>query len=280
MFLRWIFLSQKNSERRVIFRESSWRRKKSSKKQMLWEKHELHEKWLITKYQLGLYKHLIIKDKQRLFLYLTSDFRQARKTFDTSETKKEFGPVVIEYGKVQSKVSLKYDSLHKEVLGKFGSMLGNEMASFHNSVSKVGTGSSLALPHPFFFIFSLLFILPSALPQFLFLIYPMFFPSPHIVFLPLSLPLSLPSFDNLLSSSPSSSLSLPHSLPGPHFFPSTSSSFSSHSCSFPSSLPQPLPAPLRHPPWPSHSLPPPSSSLYLFPFFLFFLPLPPAVYFT
>lgn len=38
---------------------------------------------------------------------------------------------------VQSKVTLKYDSWHKEVLSKFGSMLGNEMSEFHSQVSKV-----------------------------------------------------------------------------------------------------------------------------------------------
>ena len=56
--------------------------------------------------------------------------------FDFSDTKKEFGPVVIDYGKVQSKVSLKYDSWHKDALGKFGHMLGNEMSEFHSQVSK------------------------------------------------------------------------------------------------------------------------------------------------
>jgi hypothetical protein len=38
---------------------------------------------------------------------------------------------------VQSKVSLKYDSWHKEVVSKFGSMLGTEMQDFHGQVSKV-----------------------------------------------------------------------------------------------------------------------------------------------
>ena len=71
------------------------------------------------------------------------NFRQARRTFDTAETKKEFGPVIIEFGKVQSKVSLKYDSWHKEVLGKFGSMLGSEMQDFHSSVSKVSDHTTL-----------------------------------------------------------------------------------------------------------------------------------------
>ena len=43
--------------------------------------------------------------------------------------------VIIDYGKVQSKVSLKYDSWHKDALGKFGNLLGNEMSLFHTQVS-------------------------------------------------------------------------------------------------------------------------------------------------
>lgn len=62
--------------------------------------------------------------------------RKTRTTFDTSDTRREFGPIVIDFAKVQSKVSLKYDSWHKETLGKFGSLLGNEMANFHTQVSK------------------------------------------------------------------------------------------------------------------------------------------------
>ena len=48
----------------------------------------------------------------------------------------EFGPIVIEFGKVQGKVSMKYDSWHRDALGKFGSMLGADMTSFHTTVSK------------------------------------------------------------------------------------------------------------------------------------------------
>ena len=51
--------------------------------------------------------------------------------------KKRFASIVviIDYGKVQSKVSLKYDSWHKDALGKFGNLLGNEMSLFHTQVS-------------------------------------------------------------------------------------------------------------------------------------------------
>jgi len=39
--------------------------------------------------------------------------------------------------KVQSKVGLKYDAWHKEIVSKFGNMLGTEMLDFHGQVSKV-----------------------------------------------------------------------------------------------------------------------------------------------
>ncbi|KAH0500472.1 Cytoplasmic dynein 1 heavy chain 1 [Microtus ochrogaster] len=43
---------------------------------------------------------------------------------------------VEQYVKVQSKVNLKYDSWHKEVLSKFGQMLGTNMTEFHSQISK------------------------------------------------------------------------------------------------------------------------------------------------
>ncbi|KAK6191509.1 hypothetical protein SNE40_003176 [Patella caerulea] len=72
----------------------------------------------------------------KLWMNTLEEIKSSRKTFDTSETQKEIGPVVVQFSKVQSKVSLKYDSWHKEVLSKFGSMLGNEMTEFHAQVSK------------------------------------------------------------------------------------------------------------------------------------------------
>ena len=70
------------------------------------------------------------------WMKLLHDIKKSRGTFDTSETRKEFGPIVIDYAKVQSKVSMKYDSWHKDALGKFGALLGNEMAGFHGTVTK------------------------------------------------------------------------------------------------------------------------------------------------
>ena len=75
----------------------------------------------------------------RNWMTILDDIRTMRKHFDTSETHKEFGPICIQFAKVQSKVSLKYDAWHKEVLAKFGQLLGSEMSSFHAQVGKART---------------------------------------------------------------------------------------------------------------------------------------------
>ncbi|TRY63473.1 hypothetical protein TCAL_02090 [Tigriopus californicus] len=81
---------------------------------------------------------LVQKFKENVdeWMRLLADIKRARSTFDTSDTRKDFGPVIIDYGKVQSKVSLKYDSWHKDALTKFGGMLGQEMTQFHAQISK------------------------------------------------------------------------------------------------------------------------------------------------
>ncbi|XP_058810234.1 dynein heavy chain, cytoplasmic isoform X2 [Phymastichus coffea] len=77
-----------------------------------------------------------LNDDITAWMKCLNDIKKTRTTFDTSDTRKEFGPVIIDFAKVQSKVSLKYDSWHKETLGKFGTLLGNEMTSFHAQVSR------------------------------------------------------------------------------------------------------------------------------------------------
>ncbi|XP_055707524.1 dynein heavy chain, cytoplasmic isoform X3 [Phlebotomus papatasi] len=71
-----------------------------------------------------------------LWIKCLNDIKKSRTTFDTSDTRRAYGPIVIDYAKVQAKVTLKYDSWHKEALSKFGTLLGNEMTTFHGKVSK------------------------------------------------------------------------------------------------------------------------------------------------
>lgn len=53
-----------------------------------------------------------------------------------SETLFQTGPVTVEFGKVQSKVSLKYDAWHKEMLASFGTMMADHMSEFHSEISR------------------------------------------------------------------------------------------------------------------------------------------------
>ncbi len=65
---------------------------------------------------------------QRLGTNLTAwmaclkEMKESRKSFDTQETQRNFGPIQVDYTKVQSKVNVKYDAWHKDVLGMLGSL--------------------------------------------------------------------------------------------------------------------------------------------------------------
>ncbi|TGZ69850.1 hypothetical protein CRM22_003509 [Opisthorchis felineus] len=72
----------------------------------------------------------------RVWMNVLDEIKSMRQHFDVAESQKEFGPIVIMFGKVQSKVSLKYDNWHKDILSKFGNHLGTEMQELYNEVSK------------------------------------------------------------------------------------------------------------------------------------------------
>lgn len=72
-----------------------------------------------------------------LWINTLIEIKNSRATFDTSETRKRIGPIVIDYARVQSKVSLQYDSWHKDkVMSKFATLLNSEMSNLHSAISK------------------------------------------------------------------------------------------------------------------------------------------------
>lgn len=72
------------------------------------------------------------------------EIKNSRTTFDTSDTKKRIGPIVVDYARVQSKVALQYDSWHKDkVMSKFASLLSVEMSDLHSAISKARTDLEL-----------------------------------------------------------------------------------------------------------------------------------------
>jgi dynein heavy chain 1 len=70
---------------------------------------------------------------------LLSDIRQARTTFDTADTRKDFGVCVIDYANAQSKVNAKYDSWQRELLAYYGGKLGSSMKETYSAILKSRT---------------------------------------------------------------------------------------------------------------------------------------------
>ncbi|WVN87983.1 uncharacterized protein L203_103180 [Cryptococcus depauperatus CBS 7841] len=77
---------------------------------------------------------------------LLYDIRQTRSTFDTTETRKDFGVCVIDYANAQSKVNAKYDAWQRELLSRYGAKLGVNMKDTYSDILKARTDlESLAI---------------------------------------------------------------------------------------------------------------------------------------
>ncbi|ORX39193.1 dynein heavy chain, N-terminal region 1-domain-containing protein [Kockovaella imperatae] len=70
---------------------------------------------------------------------LLSDIRQARSTFDTTDTRRDFGICVIDYANAQNKVNAKYDSWQRDLLTRYGSRLGVSMKESYAALLKART---------------------------------------------------------------------------------------------------------------------------------------------
>jgi dynein heavy chain 1 len=63
------------------------------------------------------------------------EIRRSRTTFDTSETQKEIGPIIVRYAQVQANVNNKYDYWHKDILSNYGQRFADQIKSFHSTIS-------------------------------------------------------------------------------------------------------------------------------------------------
>jgi dynein heavy chain 1 len=76
----------------------------------------------------------MLEDDVEKWTQLLNEIRQGRKTFDTSDDKKYFGAMVINYSGVKQEVNNKYDQWHKEILNKFGNKLKTTMRAFYQEI--------------------------------------------------------------------------------------------------------------------------------------------------
>ena len=70
----------------------------------------------------------------QLWERLLIDMKRARATFDTNDQRRQFGPILIEYSAVQQKVNNKYDAWHKDILARFGALLGELLLHLYSSL--------------------------------------------------------------------------------------------------------------------------------------------------
>lgn len=70
------------------------------------------------------------------WLQMLTEIRKTRFTFDTSDSIKRFGSLIINYEQVQARVNAKYDSWQKDVLVKFAQHLGNHMHETYAAINK------------------------------------------------------------------------------------------------------------------------------------------------
>ncbi|KAK2746366.1 hypothetical protein FQN57_003248 [Myotisia sp. PD_48] len=76
----------------------------------------------------------ILGDDLSQWLQLLQEIRKSRATFDTSEVRRSFGNVRIDYDQVQTKVNAKYDQWQREILLKFGGKLGTRMRDVYGEL--------------------------------------------------------------------------------------------------------------------------------------------------
>jgi dynein heavy chain 1 len=66
---------------------------------------------------------------------LLLDMKRSRATFDTSASSARFGPILVEYRTVMTKVNNKYDQWHKTILSRFGQLLGDSAVKLNGTLS-------------------------------------------------------------------------------------------------------------------------------------------------
>lgn len=75
-----------------------------------------------------LYEHL--GNDLEKWMKVLVEIKKSRGMVDTQDTEHEVFPFIVDYNKVQTKVSVKYDYWQREVLQKFGVALGKKIFIF------------------------------------------------------------------------------------------------------------------------------------------------------
>merc|ERR1712087_629608 len=76
------------------------------------------------------------KDDLKSWKRLLLDMKSSRRTFDNNSTQTRFGPILVDYKAVQTKVNHRYDVWHKKILNTFGELVGGKMKGLHDDLAE------------------------------------------------------------------------------------------------------------------------------------------------
>ncbi|KAK9454647.1 dynein heavy chain, N-terminal region 1-domain-containing protein [Dipodascopsis uninucleata] len=71
--------------------------------------------------------HQILNADLKQWIETLQGFRQVRNTFDTRESSKDFGTLIIEYEQIQARINAKYDSWQHDLFSHFAELLSSRM---------------------------------------------------------------------------------------------------------------------------------------------------------
>ncbi|KAF8817901.1 dynein heavy chain family protein, partial [Cardiosporidium cionae] len=79
---------------------------------------------------------LQMEDSIDVWRQLLSEIKASRSTFDTSETRRVIGPLVVDYRQIQVKVNTKYDQWHRDILNAFGNKVHEKSVAISHDIQK------------------------------------------------------------------------------------------------------------------------------------------------
>ncbi|PFH31617.1 dynein heavy chain [Besnoitia besnoiti] len=71
-----------------------------------------------------------LSDDIETWQHLLNEIKAARSTFDTHESREDFGATVVDHKQAQSKLNIKYDAWHREILHAFGQKVASRTEAF------------------------------------------------------------------------------------------------------------------------------------------------------
>ncbi|KAK9469716.1 dynein heavy chain, N-terminal region 1-domain-containing protein [Lipomyces arxii] len=80
--------------------------------------------------------YAVLNDDVNKWANILQEIRRVRMTFDTAETYRNFGNIVVDYEQVQTRINAKYDTWQHDILLRFADILNTKIQDMHSDLEK------------------------------------------------------------------------------------------------------------------------------------------------